>query len=48
MDLINVRLLAHPINWAFVLATLLLASIAYKVVHDAVTNSGDGESIAPD
>lgn len=47
MDLVNVRLLAHPVNWAFVFATLLLAAIAYKVVHDAIVNKGDGESVAP-
>lgn len=48
MEFINVRLLAHPVNWAFVWVTLLLAAIAYKAVHDAVTDGGSSNSIAPD
>lgn len=42
MTLVNTRLLAHPINWVFVWVTLLLAAVAYKIVHDAVVkNPGD-------
>jgi hypothetical protein len=48
MELVNTRLLAHPVNWAFVFVTLLLAAITYKVIHDAIVNSGGGESVAPD
>jgi hypothetical protein len=48
MEFVNLKLLSHPVNWAFVLVTLLLASIAYKVIHDAVTSSDGSPSIAPD
>lgn len=48
MEVINTRLLAHPVNWAFVWVMLLLAAIAYKVIHDAVVKPNGGESIAPD
>ena len=48
MDFINVRLLSHPVNWAFVWATLLLVAIAYKTAHDAWCQNNANNSIAPD
>lgn len=34
MQLVNLRLMSHPINWVFVWIVLALASMAWKQIHD--------------
>jgi hypothetical protein len=36
-DLINLRMLGHPVNWAIVWTTLLFAAFAYHFVQERVT-----------
>jgi hypothetical protein len=35
-DLVNLRFLAHPINWLFVWVTLLIAALAFHAVQNSV------------
>lgn len=48
MDIINTRLLSHPINWLFVWIVAALAAMAYGIVHDRVTQDAADRSIIPD
>lgn len=34
---INLRMLAHPVNWAIVWTTLLFAAFAYHFVQERIT-----------
>lgn len=45
-QLVNLRLMSHPFNWAFVWITLAITAFAYKLVHDAITASPDEETSA--
>ena len=42
MDLVNWRLLSHPLNWGFVWVVLALAVMAYTLLHNAVTGASGG------
>jgi hypothetical protein len=33
---INLRLMAHPVNWAIVWIVLLFGGLAWAVVHDKI------------
>lgn len=46
-QIINLRLLSHPFNWAFVWITLALAALAYNVIFDHYMQTANN-SIAPD
>lgn len=39
MEIINWRLLSHPVNWGIVWVFLLLAATAYAFIHDGVRDS---------
>jgi len=47
-ELLNLRLMSHPMNWAFVWVTLALAALAYTAIHNAVASNAAAGSIAPD
>lgn len=36
MELINWRLISHPVNWGIVWVVLLLAGASYAFVHDGI------------
>jgi len=46
-SVINLKLLAHPVNWGIVWATLLLVMLAYTFIHDGVANATANQSIIP-
>lgn len=48
MELVNWRLLAHPINWGIVWIILLLVMMAYTFVHDGVKQNAADRSIIPE
>ncbi len=39
MQLINAKLLLHPVNWGIVWVVLLIVATAYTFVHDGVKDS---------
>lgn len=41
MDVVNLRLLSHPVNWVVVWIVLALALIGYGAIHDGLTNYGN-------
>ena len=47
-EIVNFRLLTHPVNWLIVWLTLLLASLAYTAVHDGVAQKAADAAIIPD
>jgi hypothetical protein len=36
-EIVNVKLLAHPVNWLIVWIVLMFGSLAFSVFHKAVT-----------
>lgn len=36
---VNLALLAHPVNWAIVWTTLIAGGFAWKLVHDHLTSN---------
>lgn len=46
-ELLNLKLLGHPLNWVFVWIILALAGMAFHLVHDAIMHPADA-SISPD
>ncbi len=47
-NIINGKLLTHPVNWLIVWSVLLLAATAYAIVHDGMKNAAANHSIIPD
>lgn len=47
-ELVNLRLMAHPLNWLFVWAVLALAILAFHFIATAVKPSENSNSISPD
>lgn len=45
-EFINLKLMAHPLNWAIVWATLLIAATAYTYMHDGVMDATN--NVIPD
>lgn len=45
LEVVNTRLLSHPVNWVILWITLALAAMAYHAVHRSMVPQ---ESIAPD
>lgn len=46
---VNTRLLAHPVNWLFVWATLALAALGYQQIHDRwMAGKADPNELSPD
>lgn len=39
-DVINFRLLSHPLNWAIVMTTLLFGAIAWHMILSQMSPSG--------
>jgi hypothetical protein len=37
-DILNLRLLGHPLNWVIVWAILALMLVGYGLVHDALAS----------
>lgn len=48
MELLNLRLMSHPVNWLFVGAVLALFTIAYHQAHLAISSNAAAGSIQPD
>lgn len=42
MELVNWRLLAHPLNWGLVWVTLALAVMAYTLIFHAAAGASAG------
>ena len=50
-DIINTKLLSHPVNWGIVWATLLIVMFGYTVVHNRMIQQAQlaaDQSIIPD
>ena len=47
-EIVNLRLLAHPLNWAIVWVTLLLALLAYTHLVEGVSQRQANLAITPD
>ena len=47
-QLVNLRLLSHPLNWIFVWVILALAAMAWTHIHNAANESAVNSSLAPD
>lgn len=47
-ELLNVKLLSHPVNWGIVWVTLIIAGFGYSLLHDAIMGNAANNSIAPD
>jgi hypothetical protein len=45
MEIINLKMMMHPMNWLIVWIVLLIASFAFKEIHNGVTNAGAGSQI---
>jgi len=45
-NLINWKLISHPVNWGIVWVTLLLVCTGYALLHDYVMSNS--QSIIPD
>jgi hypothetical protein len=47
-QLINLRLMSHPLNWLFVWVVLAIVTMAYTHIHDHIVATSADASIAPD
>jgi hypothetical protein len=47
-QVINLKLLAQPVNWGIVWTVLLIAAFAYTTIHDGLVNRSADQSIIPD
>lgn len=36
-EIVNVKLLSHPVNWVIVWVVLMFGGLAYSLLHKAIT-----------
>jgi hypothetical protein len=47
VELLNLRLMSHPINWLLVWVILALVSLAYTLIWNGVQDQGQGSVAEP-
>lgn len=46
MDILNLRLMSHPVNWLLVWIVVALALIAFGAIHDGLTQGGSSNTVS--